>query len=208
MKLQISFDMPDLEKAIEISRQVSPYCDILEINTILIYAHGIAVLKKFRELFPDKIILADSKIVDRGKDITTLLGTTPIDWITVMAGTDKSVIHAACTTARSLNKKIMLDLIDSNPPDQSALEAQSLGAHALLFHGTRNEDESNTFLEKWDMIRGNTTLPIFVTANISRENIDSIIKIRPDGIIIGSAITNASNPAQEAQFFYELCLNS
>jgi 3-keto-L-gulonate-6-phosphate decarboxylase len=61
------------------------------------------------------------------------------------------------------------------------------------------------FIEKWEMVRGNTNLPIFVSAKITRSSIEPIMAINPDGIIIGSAIVDAKNPAEEAQFFYELC---
>lgn len=204
MKLQISFDMPDLDKAVLIAQQVAPYCDILEIGTLLIYKYGIHAIEIFKQQCPKKTILTDTKIVDRGRIAATLFCSTKTDWFTVMAGTGKDVIHTACTTAHEQNKKVMIDLMDSSSPGQSALDAQSLGANALLFHQPYDEQKSLVFLDQWDMVRGNTQLPIFVSAHINRENIDKIISIAPDGIIIGRAIVQAENPAQEAQFFYEL----
>ena len=69
MKLQISFDLIDLDQAIAIGSRVAQYADIIEVGTILIYHHGTDAVKRFKELFPDKIILADTKIVDRGKEV-------------------------------------------------------------------------------------------------------------------------------------------
>ena len=100
--------------------------------------------------------------------------------------------------------KVMLDLIDSNTVGQSALEAKNLGADALLFHQPYSETESLVFLDKWDMIKGNTNLPIFVSAKINRDNVDKIIALRPDVIIVGLSITDAQDAAQEAQYFAEL----
>ncbi len=204
MKLQISFDLVDIDKALEIAKLVSPYADILEVGTILLYHHGINAINKFKEAFPQKTILADSKIVDRGKEVVTLLAEAGTDWVTVMAGTSKNVIHSACTAAHDLNKKVMLDLLDSDSVGQSALEAKNLGADALLFHQPYDEKESLIFLDKWEMIKGNTDLPIFISAKIKRETIDQIINVKPDGVIIGKSITEADNPEQEAQFFYDL----
>jgi len=204
MKLQISFDLIDLDKAIAIGSEVAQYADIIEVGTILIYHHGTAAIRQFKEAFPDKIILADTKIVDRGKEVAELFAQAGADWITVMAGTSPLVIHATTTAAHNANVKVMLDLIDSDSVGQSALEAKNLGADALLFHQPYSETESLVFLDKWDMIKGNSSLPIFVSAKINRDNVDKITALKPDGIIIGLSITDAQDSAQEAQYFAEL----
>jgi 3-hexulose-6-phosphate synthase len=204
MKLQISFDLIDLDKAIAISSKVAQYADIIEVGTILIYHHGTDAVKRFKEAFPDKIILADTKIVDRGKEVVDLFAQAGADWITVMAGTSANVIHATTTAAHNVNIKVMLDLIDSDSVGQSALEAKNIGADALLFHQPYSEADSLVFLDKWDLIKGNSNLPIFVSAKINRENVDKIVALGPDAIIVGLAITDAEDSAQEAQYFADL----
>jgi 3-hexulose-6-phosphate synthase len=204
MKLQISFDLIDLDKAIAIGSKVAQYADIIEVGTILIYHHGTDAVKQFKEAFPDKIILADTKIVDRGKEVVDLFAQAGADWITVMAGTSANVIHATTTAAHHANVKVMLDLVGSDSVGQSALEAKNLGADALLFHQPYNEAESLVFLDKWDMIKGNSNLPIFISAKINRENVDKIVALRPDAIIVGLSITEAEDSVQEAQYFSEL----
>jgi 3-hexulose-6-phosphate synthase len=204
MKLQISFDIIDIKTALAISNDVAQYADIIEIGTILIYHYGISAVSQFKEAFPDKIILADTKIVDRGKEVTELFARAGADWITVMAGTSAYVIHAVTTTAHNNNIKVMIDLIDSGSLGQSALEAKNLGADALLFHQPYSEKESLIFLDQWDMIKGNTKLPISISAKINRDNVDKIIALRPDTIIVGLSITGAEDSASEAQYFSEL----
>ncbi len=204
MKLQISFDLFDLDKALEIGSEVAQYTDIIEIGTILIYRYGINAVKEFKKAFPEKTILADTKIVDRGKEIAELVAAAGADWITVVAGTSPYVIHATTTAAHQANMKIMLDLIDSSSIGQSALEAKNLGADALLFHQPYSEKESLVFLDKWDMIKGNTTLPIAISAKINRENVDKIVALKPDTIIVGLSITDAQDSATEAHYFAEL----
>ena len=152
----------------------------------------------------DKTILADTKIVDRGKEVVELFANAGADWVTVMAGTSHNVIHATTTAAHNANVKVMLDLIASDSVGQSALEAKNIGADALLFHQPYSETESLVFLDKWDMIKGNSSLPIFVSAKINRDNVDKIVALRPDGIIVGLSITEAEDSAQEAQYFAEL----
>lgn len=201
MKLQISFDSTDLDKALEIADEVAPFADILEVGTLMLNIHGIKAIEKFRAKFPDKILLADTKIVDRAKETVTLFAKAGADWLTVLAGTSNGIIHAATSAAHSLNKKIMLDLIDAKSLGQSALEAQSLEVDALLLHKPYDEESALVFLDQWDMIRGNTNLPIFISGKITREIFDKIIAINPDGVIISRAIVDATNPGEEAAYF-------
>lgn len=205
MKLQVSFDSADLEKSIEVATQIADYTDIIEIGSLLIYKYGITAIETFRTNLPKKTLLADMKIIDRGKEAANLALNAGVDWVTVMAGTSKEIIHSVCTEAHNVNKKVMLDLVDSSSQGQSALDAKSLGVDAILFHQTYAETQPLLFLDKWEMVRGNTNLPIFISAKITRETVDNILQIKPDGIIIGRAIVQAQNPVEEAKFFYELC---
>ena len=203
MKFQISFDVPDLQKSLEIGSQIADYASSFEIGSILIFKHGITAVEQFRQTFPDKTILVDSKILDRAKEVVNLFCDAGANWITVMAGTSKNVIHSAGTSAHAKNVKVMLDLLDSSSLGQSALEAQSLEVDALLLHTPYDEGESLLFLDQWDMVRGNTSLPIYVSGHITKNIIDDILAIKPDGIIIGKEITESDNPAEAAKFFYD-----
>jgi 3-keto-L-gulonate-6-phosphate decarboxylase len=205
MKLQIPFDMQDLDKALQIGKLVENYADIFEVGTLLIYQHGVKAVSEFRRQFPKKVLLADCKIVDRSKEAVTSFAQAGANWITVMAGTAKEVIHTSCTTANNLNVKVMLDLIDSPSLGQSALEAKALGASALLFHQPYDAQESFTFLDKWDMVKGNTDLPIFVSGKISQDSIEEVLNVRPSGIIIGKSIIEAENPEVEIKYYHDLC---
>jgi 3-hexulose-6-phosphate synthase len=208
MKLQVSFDVTDLKKALHVASQIVDYVDIFELGTLLIYKYGIEAIRQFKEAFPETTILIDSKIVDRGKEAATIFAHANADWVTVMAGTSKEVIHSVSSAAHSFNKKVMLDLLDSASVGQSALEAKNLGLDALLFHQPYDAAESIVFLEQWDMVKGNSALPVFVSAKINRENIQDVLKIKPDGIIIGSSIVNVENPREEAEFFYKTIFSS
>lgn len=205
MKLQIAFDITDLDNAIEYAKKVAEQSDILEIGTLLIYNNGIRAIERFREEFPKKTLLADTKIIDRGKEAVAIMASAGADWITVMAGTGKEVIHSAATMAHQSNMKVMLDLVDSASLGQSALDAKNLGADALLFHQAYDEKDALILLDKWEMVRGNTSLPIFVSAKINRTTIFNILNIKPDGIVVGKSIFDADDPKEEAAFFADLC---
>lgn len=204
MKLQIAFDLTDFDRSLQIAQEVHEYADILEVGSLLIYKYGDQAVMRFRERFPQTAILADAKIADRGKEAAHIFAAAGADWISVVAGAGRNVVHAVCQSAHESGKKVMLDLIDANSLGQSALEARSMGADAILFHKPADDDAQLTFLDRWDMVRQNTQLPIYVSAAITRENIHEILAISPSGIVIGKAITDADNPRQEAEYFYHL----
>jgi 3-hexulose-6-phosphate synthase len=204
MKLQISFDMSDLEKAIAIAIDIEPHIDTFEVGTLLLYQYGVRAIDAFVKQFPEKTILADTKIVDRAKEAIGIVSAAHVNWVSVMAGAHKDTLQAACTAAHEHKIKVLLDLLDSNAPGQSAMEAKTIGVHALLIHRLSEDKDSQSFAEKWEMIRGNTQLPIFVSGAINRQNIHEFIALQPEGLIIGSAVIKADNPAQEAAYFASL----
>jgi len=204
MKLQISFDIPDLEKSLALAAEVEMYADTIEIGTLLLYSNGIKAITQFRERFSNKPLFVDTKIMERSKDTVTLCAQAGADWVTVMAGAGKQVIHTACTVAHEFGKKVMLDTTDASSLGQTALEAQSLGADAILFHQPLDEDERIQLVEYFDMVKGNTSLPIFIAAPVSRQNIGELLSVSATGIIIGNPITQSKNPREEAAYFSEL----
>lgn len=204
MKLQVSFDTTNLDQAVETAASIAEYADIIEVGTLLLYAHGTQAITTFKNRLPHKKILADAKIVDRGKETSTLLIQAGADWITVMAGTSKEVIHAVCGTAHSFGKKVMLDLLDAPSAGELALEAKNLGVDAILFHQSYDGKDQSLLLEKWDLVRGNTDLPIYISAKIGRHNINEVLQLKPEGMVIGRNIVAAQNPLEEARYFYEL----
>lgn len=196
MKLQVSFDGTDLDKALELAQQIASECDYFEVGSVLLYTHGIHALKQFRKVFPNAILVADAKIVDQAKDAVNLFAKAGADWITVMGGTSKEIIHSACTAAHALDKKIMIDLLDAGSQGQSALEAKSLGADALLYHKSIEDNDGPIFIDRWNMVQQNTTLPIFIAGKINPENIALFKEAQPHGIIVGSFVTQAQDPLQ------------
>lgn len=205
MKLQISFDLTDLEQSLAIAQQVEPFCDQFEIGAVMLYRFGTRAIEEFRKTFARKTLIADCKIIDRGEQLTNLMAQAGADWLTVMGGTNRNVLYTVMQAAQKNNINVMIDTIDAASPGQIAMDAQGLQAHALLIHKPHDEDDSLAFLDRWDLVRGNTSLPIFIAAKINRSNVEQIIKLGPDGIIVGSAITQAKEPAKEAEYFYSLC---
>jgi 3-keto-L-gulonate-6-phosphate decarboxylase len=204
MKVVISFNLIDLEKALEVASPIEAHADLFSLGPLLLYKYGIKAVERFHEAFPRMSLLVESQILVRPQQAVKLFSDAGADWISVMAGAGSRVIHTACSTAQDAGRKIILDLADANSVGQSALEAQGLGVKALSFHKSTIDDEGVSFHDRWDMIKGNTQLPIFVSAHISRENVGEVLGLNPSGIIIGSSVITTDDPQKEAEYFAEL----
>ncbi|MGE0010098.1 MAG: orotidine 5'-phosphate decarboxylase / HUMPS family protein [Candidatus Babeliales bacterium] len=203
MELYISFDFPDLDQALAIAERVEPYATGFDVGSLLLYKYGVQAIEQFRTQFKNKIINVDAKLVVHGKETVALFAQAGADSITVMGGTRKEVIHAACTQAHTMNKRVLLDVSNASAYGQIALEAQSMGADGLLLRTMYDANEQLLFKDQWTMIRGNTPLPIYLTGKISLENIDNIREIQPNGVFVGRAITQADNPQEVARLLKE-----
>lgn len=204
MKLQIAFDVLELDQCLDIAKSVDHFSDSFEIRSSLLMKYGILCIEQFRSTFPEKELFVQTQIISNAADIVPFCLKAGADFISVMAGTAQPTIHAAATITRQKNKKITLDLLDAHSLGQAAMDAQRLGADALLYHNIYDTYNQAQFaMEEWDNLKGNTSLPIYITSNIDRNNIHFIIDLKPDVISIGKTITQSVDPVQEATFYYQ-----
>ena len=202
MKLHISFNLMKLEQACTIAQEVEEFCDAFEIGPVLLAHYGVQAITTFRKQFPEKTLICDTNIAEFEKEIVALTAQAGGDWITVLAGAGTNTIHNSCISAHNAGKKVMIDLIDAPAAGQISVDAKSFGADALIVHNT--ETNPYAFLDRWDMVKGNTTLPVFIGTHITRDSIQEMVNLDPAVIIIGNAITEAKQPAQEAKYFYDI----
>ncbi len=204
MQLFISLNHQDLNDALACAKKVEPFCQAFRIGPVLLAHYGLKALKAFRENFPQKPLISDTKILDHEKEMITLIAPTGCTWITALAAAHPRIIRATCIHAKEAGIKVMLDLLGPQNMGQQAVDAQSLGVSALVFHCIAENDEIDLLLDRWDLARSNTSLPIYASTGITRATIAQVLKLNPDGIILGGAITESPDPAAEAAYFAKL----
>ncbi len=208
MKLLVSFNLLDLETALTIARSIEQQVDLFTVGPLLLHKYGVDAVKRFKEALPKVPLIAEAQVLEYPQEAISLFSDAGADWISVMAGAGPKVITTACSTARNKGTKIMVDLADASSAGQSALDAKRFGADALTFHRPSVDDDRVSFIDQWHMVKGNTELPIFVSAHVSRQNVGEILGLEPAGIIIGSSIVDKDNPLEEALYFSELIKNN
>lgn len=207
MKLFISFNQPNLSDAIACAQIIEESCDAFAIGPVLLIKNGIRALETFKRRFPQKEILCDCRIADHENDITKIVSAAGSNWATVTAATHQHIIRAASSHAHTLGLKVMLDLIGNTGSGQYALDAKELGADAVLFHLLSTNGTDDTLAERWDLVRNNTKLPVFIATGITKQNINDVTRLKPDGIFVGGAIVESSDPQTEANYFYRVSKN-
>ena len=112
-KIQLALDCDNTEQAIKACQGgVVDEVDIIETGYCLIASEGARVVKLFREMYPNKPLVADFKIVDAGKKISGMLLEGKPDYTTILCACEKGTITGVRdeVKARGLNTKLQMEL--------------------------------------------------------------------------------------------------
>jgi len=199
MKLQIAFDFIDLDEGLRIASETSPYADWLEVGTSLIKSVGIVAVRRFKGGFPKKEIVADMKILDAGERETRLACDNGADIVVVEACASKGTVSDVVRVAHDLGKKVMYDLLGTADVIVAAQRGRELGVDYLCFHKSTDERGIAGFTAEFKEVAQAGGLPLVVAGRINEENIAEVMNVGPETLIVGSAITQASDPASAAR---------
>jgi len=112
-KLQVALDLTDFDKAILIAgKSVYSGVDILEIGTPLLKAYGVFIIRLFREIFPNTVILADTKTIDAGRIEAETVFRSGADMMTLLGLAEDETILDALSIAERYGGEIVVDTIN------------------------------------------------------------------------------------------------
>ena len=104
--LQVALDFVDVERAIKVAREaVEGGVDWIEVGTPLIKSEGLNAVRKMRQAFPNRKIIADMKTMDAGRtevESAAKAGANIIDVLGASSdATIKECVEARITVPRS-----------------------------------------------------------------------------------------------------------
>lgn len=204
MKLQLALD-GDFEASLAILRAVRPYIDIAEIGTPLIFREGIAAARRLRAAFPDLPLLADLKIMDAGDLEAAIAFEAGCDLVTALGVTQDATLRGALAAAGRYGKQVMVDMMQVPDLCARAEALLAMGCHYLCVHTAHDRQSAGDGpLTPLRALRQRLPdAPLAVAGGIGPGAIDAVAALRPEIVVVGSAIAGAADPVRVAQAIRE-----
>jgi len=197
--LQVALDFVDLSRAIKCAEEsVRGGIDWLEAGTPLIKSEGLNAVRKLRERFPDKMIVADMKIMDAGRIEVEIAAKSGANIVCVLGAASDSTIKECVDAAHNYGAKIQVDLIAIKDVKKRAYEVARLGIDYIGIHCSIDDQmcAKNPFGELKEVAK-HLSIPIAVAGGINSETAPDAVKAGASIIIVGGAI-NKSKDAEKS----------
>jgi len=193
--LQVALDLLNEHRALAIAKEsVDGGADWLEVGTPLIKSEGMDIVRKLKENFPDKILVADMKTMDTGAFETEMAAKAGADVVCVLAASDNSTIIDAIKSARKYGTKVMVDLIGVENKIKRSKELEKLGADYLCMHvGIDEQMIGKNPIKILSSIVENTNIPLAVAGGLNSETTADVVNAGASIVIVGGAITKAKD---------------
>lgn len=196
-KLQVALDQNDLPTALGIATKAAPALDVIEAGTILQLQVGDQAVRCFREAFPDKIIVSDTKCADAGGTVAHNSKAAGADWMTV-------ICCATIPTMQAVKKEIsdlQVELYQGWTWDD-AKKWREIGIDQVVYHQSRDAllagetwGEKDLSIVKKFIDMG---FKVSVTGGLNADTIKLFKGVPVWTFIAGRAITGANDPLAAA----------
>jgi 3-hexulose-6-phosphate synthase len=122
-----------------------------------------------------------------------------------MALASDATIEGALASARSLGKRIMIDMMQVADPLARAGQLLALGCDLLCLH-TAHDLQSSQASPYAQLAQLRAALPaaqLAIAGGVKLDTLEQILPLGPQVIIVGSGITAAPDPGATARQFHE-----
>ena len=201
--LQVALDNNTIESALADAVKVGQIVDIIEAGTILILQEGDKAVKALRGVFPDKIIIADTKCADAGKTVAQNMANAGADWMTCICSATIPTMQAAATEVSDLQVELY-----GNWTKEDAQKWLDAGITQAIYHQSRDALLSGEVWGEKDLNRVKELVQmgfkVSVTGGLSPDVLPLFKGVDVYTFIAGRAITQASDPKKAAQAFKDV----
>ncbi|MBI2559611.1 MAG: orotidine 5'-phosphate decarboxylase [Planctomycetes bacterium] len=207
--LQVALDFVDLHRAMKVAQEtVAGGADWLEVGTPLIKSEGLNAVRRLREAFPSKTIVADMKTMDAGRVEMETASKAGANIAIVMGVASDSTIKECIEAGYNYGIKIGVDLMGVPDFLERAMEVEKWGANHIGIH-TAIDDQMKG-VEPFDKLReicSKVNIPVAVAGGINSETVVDAVGAGAQIIIVGGAITKAKDARKATENIREAIIN-
>ena len=207
VKLQVALDFLELESALGLLAKVNTFADIIEIGTPSVIRYGLEAVRRIKQNYAAKLLLADLKIMDAGEGEARLGFEAGASIVTVMGVAHDETIEGAVRAARKFGGRIMADLMSVPSPALRAQELEKLGCDILCVHTATDAHHSGgRALESVRLLRSELSKALIAVAGgIDLSSAATACESGADILVVGSGIVKAGDPCEAARAFHNIC---
>ena len=189
-----------LEDALRTIKEAGPIVDIVEVGTILCLAEGMQAVRAIKALYPDKVVVADTKCADAGGTVAKNCKDAGADWMTVICSATIPTMKAAAKEIDELQVELY-----GNWTYEDAQNWLDAGISQAVYHQSRDallagetwgEKDLNKVKKLVDM-----GFRVSVTGGLELETLKLFEGVDVFTFIAGRGITAKEDPAQAATDF-------
>ncbi|HUS47251.1 MAG TPA: 3-hexulose-6-phosphate synthase [Phycisphaerae bacterium] len=200
VSLQVALDFVELPRALAVAgKAVAGGADYVEAGTPLIKSEGLDAVRKLRQMFPDRTIVADTKTMDAGRIEAEAAAKAGANVMTVLGAAGETTIRECVEAGHHYGCRVALDLIGVPDPVALAKKASEWGVAWLDVHCAIDAQMHGADpLALLKQVRQATSLILAVAGGINSETAAAAVQAGADVVIVGGAITKAVDPQQAA----------
>jgi 3-hexulose-6-phosphate synthase/6-phospho-3-hexuloisomerase len=199
-RLQVALDFVDLHRALDVAiKAVEGGADYIEAGTPLIKSEGLDAVRKLRDLFPDRLIVADMKTMDAGKIETEAAAKAGANIITVCGTASNTTIRECVEAGLHYGIKVAVDLLGMEKPLDILQSLKDVGVARVDVHCAIDvQMEGKDPFELLKKVRQSTDMTLAVAGGINSETAALAVNAGADVVIVGGAITKAKDVKKAA----------
>lgn len=199
--LQVALDFINLQQALRVAEEAAEGgASWMEVGTPLVKAEGMAAVRAVRASFPEATVIADLKIMDAGRVEVEIASKAGADVVTVLGAASDETIAECVEAGENYDALVQVDLIGCQDPVERARRAAELGAAIIGIH-TAIDDQmvGGGPMETIEAVRGAVDCKLAVAGGLNSETAPEAVAAGADIIIVGGAITKATDAAEAAR---------
>jgi len=206
--LQISLDIPELERTKKIMAQI-PGSDriILEVGTPLLKRYGTKVINELRQIIKEVFIVADLKTLDVGKVEVDLAYEETADAVVAAGLASAETLDSFIHEAKRLGIYAVVDMLNVEDPIKKLKSIKEFPDIVILHRGIDEETGRTMGLDLIQEMRqtfGDRRFLVAVAGGIVPETAKEALEKGADIIVIGRYVTQSKDIERAVREFLEL----